>query len=89
MDLADQILAKQEELRALVAKASLSCKDGRHDWQSIGGRNAGCEADRCSCSVPVHRCATCGDYDYGENAEAEQTVRQCAIARDSEVALTK
>jgi hypothetical protein len=31
----------------------------------------------CSCSVPVHECAVCGDCDYGDNPEADQTVRRC------------
>lgn len=78
-DLADQIAVAEAHLRGLRAKAALSCVDGRHDWKFIGGRNAACGVDGCSCSVPVHRCASCGDYDYGENAEAEQIVGRCVL----------
>lgn len=81
MSLADQIADAEAVLAALRAKAALSCKDGRHDWKMIGGANAGCGPD-CACSVPVHRCESCGDYDYGENDEAERTRGRCAILRD-------
>jgi hypothetical protein len=54
----------------------VGCQAG-HDWQSIGGCNAGCH-DKCACSVPVHRCSRCGDCDYGENTEAEQVRADCA-----------
>ena len=79
--LADQIEAKRSELRALETQAALSCKDGRHDWQFYGGKNAGCDHDY-ACSVPVHRCASCGDYDYGDNAEAQRIVGHCMIGRE-------
>jgi hypothetical protein len=51
-----------------------------HDMQSIGGCNAGCEAD-CACSIPVHKCSRCGDCDYGENDEAEEVRRWCKERR--------
>jgi hypothetical protein len=81
MDLADQIAQAEATLSALRARAALSCKDGRHDWQFVGGCNAGCGED-CVCSVPVHRCASCGGYDYGENAEAERIVGRCRILQE-------
>ena len=43
----------------------------------IGGRNAGCDDD-CRCSVPVHVCQKCGDCDYGDNADADETLSICA-----------
>jgi hypothetical protein len=50
-----------------------------HFWQFIGGRNACCQlGDDCHCSVPVHRCRACGDYDYGDNDEADQVRTRCA-----------
>jgi hypothetical protein len=56
----------------------VGCERG-HDWQSIGGCNAGCElGDWCCCSVPVNVCSRCKDCDYGENEEAEATRVQCA-----------
>lgn len=55
------------------------CRRGDHDWQHIGGRNAGCSND-CHCSVPVFVCTACGDSDYGENAEAIRTVADCQDA---------
>jgi hypothetical protein len=57
----------------------VACEEG-HDWQSVGGCNAGC-GEKCGCSVPVNRCARCGDYDYGDNAEAEQVRRACRDSR--------
>ncbi len=51
--------------------------EGGHDWQSIGGCNAGC-GEECGCSVPVYTCTRCGDSDYGENAEAEDIRNECA-----------
>jgi len=59
-----------------------TCLTHGHDWKHIGGRNAGCGVDTCSCSVPVHECTRCGDCDYGDNAEAETTRRECAELRD-------
>lgn len=53
--------------------------DAGHDWQSIGGRNAGCDED-CVCSVPVNLCRLCGDSDYGDNADADEVRSQCLIA---------
>lgn len=57
----------------------LGCYSGNHDWQHIGGCNAGCKPDigDCGCSVPVHECAKCGDCDYGDNAEAEKVRQRC------------
>lgn len=52
-----------------------------HQWVCIGGRNAGC-SDICDCSVPVHKCSICGDYDYGENAEAEDVIKKCDRAAE-------
>ena len=56
------------------------CREHGHDWQFLGGRNAGC-ADRCGCSVPVNHCAKCGDCDYGDNDEAQAIVRACEQER--------
>jgi hypothetical protein len=54
----------------------LACEVG-HDWQSIGGCNAGC-GDFCACSVPVHTCTRCGDCDYGDNEDANEIRKACA-----------
>ncbi len=60
-------------LQALVREAatelgSEACREGRHQWASIGGR--ACphpqEIGRGRCSQAVYECATCGDTDYGE-----------------------
>lgn len=58
----------------------VGCGNG-HDWQHVGGRNAGC-GDDCCCSVPVYRCARCGDYDYGNNQEAEEILGNCEHAKE-------
>lgn len=53
------------------------CREYGHDWQSHGGRNAGCSAD-CRCSVPVSICRKCGDCDYGDTPEADRIRADCA-----------
>lgn len=55
----------------------VGCEAG-HDWQSIGGCNAGCHAD-CVCSAPVHECSRCGDCDYGDNEDAKDVREKCAF----------
>jgi hypothetical protein len=73
--------ATAEHLRRRIAAEA--CDVAGHDWHSIGGRNAGCQEDGfCSCSVPVHECAVCGDCDYGDNDEADQ-VRGCCLRREA------
>jgi hypothetical protein len=52
----------------------LGCQVG-HDWETLGSRNCGCEYG--GCSIPVMFCRRCGSCDYGDNAEAEQTRREC------------
>lgn len=54
----------------------LNCQDGKHDWRSRGGANAGCSKD-CCCSVPVHECGGCGDCDYGDNDDAREVIAEC------------
>lgn len=60
----------------------VGCEAG-HDMQSIGGCNAGCHPDWCSCSAPVNTCSRCGDCDYGDNSDAEQVRADCAALRGS------
>lgn len=60
----------------------LGCYSGNHEWQFVGGCNAGC-SDWCGCSVPVHECAKCGDCDYGVNAEADHVRQRCAAVLDA------
>jgi hypothetical protein len=59
-----------------------NCKIG-HVWTLVGGANAGCR-DECCCSVPVYRCDRCGDYDYGENAEAVDIRKRCREISDDD-----
>ena len=49
-----------------------------HEWEQVGGRNAGCCGD-CQCSVPVMVCTECGECDYGDNAEAKHIIDNCTI----------
>lgn len=81
-DLAEQIEAARAVLEHLERQASAAtCAElGRHDWQSIGGCNAGCDKD-CACSIPVLECSRCKDCDYGENDEAAEVRRDCAEFR--------
>lgn len=57
----------------------LGCENG-HDWQTIGGCNAGC-SEWCGCSVPVHECSRCGDCDYGDNHHADEVRSACKEMR--------
>lgn len=59
-------------LQALIQQASTelgseACREGRHNWKSIGGR--GCphdDGDNGHCGQAVYECATCGATDHGE-----------------------
>ncbi len=55
----------------------LHCQAG-HEWVFEGGRSCNCGHTLGHCSLPVHRCAKCGDYDYGDNAEADEIMARCA-----------
>jgi hypothetical protein len=82
MTLADEIEVARGRLAALERQAATAtCQEIGCDMQHVGGTNAGC-ADYCSCSVPVHRCSRCGDYDYGQNPEADQKRAECAAGDD-------
>ncbi|MBZ9600682.1 hypothetical protein [Phyllobacterium chamaecytisi] len=53
------------------------CIANGHTWKFYGGCNAGCDRD-CGCSVDVHQCIICGDFDYGDTPEAEDVRQKCA-----------
>ena len=63
-------------LDALIRQASTelgseACRDGRHDWQSIGGRRCPHPesiGEDAGCSQAVYECRTCGEADYGKHA---------------------
>jgi hypothetical protein len=75
--LRDELEAAQAQVDALQRRlAAATCAEAGCDMQFIGGRNAGC-GDHCNCSVPVHQCSRCGDCDYGDNAEAAETIERC------------
>jgi len=67
--------ARAEALRRRIAAET--CVTAGHDWKHLGGRDAGC-GDLCRCSVPVYVCTLCGDSDYGDNSEADETRARCA-----------
>lgn len=73
--------SRAAHLRARIA--SEGCVTAGHDWQMIGGKNAGCHDD-CGCSVPVNVCKVCGDSDYGDNSEAEHTLAHCPRREDAD-----
>lgn len=87
-DLANEISRAEAHLEALRRRAAgATCAEmGEHDWQLMGGCNAGCHDDcsLCGCSVPVHQCSRCGDCDYGENPEAERIIANCLLAQATE-----
>lgn len=68
-------------LDRLIAEASVlaggphPCNVLGHKWAFYGGANCGCEDG--ACSLPVHRCEGCGDYDYGENDAAQEIRDRC------------
>jgi len=66
--------ARVHQLRAAIAAGP--CREYGHDWQFIGGSNAGCGAD-CGCSVPVYECQKCGGCDYGDNPESAEIREKC------------
>jgi hypothetical protein len=82
-ELAEKIAdAKAELARLERLAASATCRDLGHDWQSLGGCNAGCDlGDDCYCSVPVNECSRCKDCDYGDNANADEVRRECRLSR--------
>jgi hypothetical protein len=61
----------------------LHCQDG-HDWKLVGGKACCCDESRGWCSLPVHRCSRCGDYDYGDNDEAREIVAECQERNNNE-----
>jgi hypothetical protein len=79
--LTDQLADAQANVERLQREiAQADCLTVGCDLQHIGGRNAAC-SDDCACSVPVRVCTKCGDSDYGDNPEAEQTMADCAARR--------
>lgn len=56
------------------------CRTNGHDWQPLGGANAGC-GEGCGCSVPVCVCRKCGDCDYGDTPEGDRIRQECADIR--------
>lgn len=80
-DLLEEIAATEAKLHQLRQQAATAtCSEVGHRWVFIGGRNAGC-GPGCDCSIPVHRCEACGDYDYGDNEEAREKLADCAAER--------
>ena len=76
------LLHDLERAQAEVARiqreiAQGPCRQYGHEWESIGGCNAGC-GPYCDCSVGVNVCKKCGDCDYGANAEADEIRAKCA-----------
>ncbi len=73
-------------LARLVAEAIVlaggehQCAVLGHKWEFTGGVSCGCGSWE-GCSVPVHECASCGDCDYGDNAEADETRLRCQEIR--------
>lgn len=76
----DEAEAQVAALKRQIAAAP--CAEVGHQWKHVGGCWCGC--DDGGCSVPVHECTACGDYDYGENAEAERTRAECGERRAEE-----
>lgn len=80
-DLKQQLADAEAHVEALKRQAAAAtCAEVGHRWRHIGGRNAAC-SDDCGCSVPVHECTTCGDSDYGDNAEGQKTLDECETAQ--------
>jgi hypothetical protein len=81
MTLKDEIIEAEARLEALKRRAAFaSCSEIGHDWECLGGCSAGCD-EECDCSVPVHECRRCKACDYGENDDAAEVRRLCALTR--------
>jgi hypothetical protein len=82
-------------LSALINQASQelgsdACRRGNHRWESEGGR--ACPHDFTeNCGQAVYRCATCGDYDYGEKGGPGDIdcERHCQYRLAREIAIGK
>jgi hypothetical protein len=70
--------AQAEQVRREIAQGP--CKQYGHEWELLGGANAGCGND-CACSVPVYRCTKCSDCDYGANGEADEVREKCLVEK--------
>lgn len=79
MNLTEEIAEAEARVVALKQRAqAATCAELGHDWHSLGGCNCGCHDEAC-CSVPVNECRRCGECDYGKNADAAETVRECKL----------
>ena len=65
----DRLIAEAQ----VLAGGDHPCTILGHKWEFAGGANCGCDGG--SCSIPVHQCSACDDYDYGDNTEAD-TIRE-------------
>lgn len=77
-----EILEKLEAARAEVARlerevAGAPCRQVGHRWKFFGGTNCGCYPGS-GCSIAVHKCEVCGDYDYGDHPQADEQRQACA-----------
>lgn len=73
----DRLEAARAEVHRLEREiAAGPCRENGHSWRLYGGANAGCH-ETCQCSVPVYKCAKCGDCDYGDNDEARAIKARC------------
>ena len=81
-DLLDKLQAARDEVARLeLAVAAAPCHEVGHHWRMIGGKACCCEGG--GCSIPVHECEVCGDFDYGDNQWGEKTRRECREERDA------
>lgn len=67
----------------------ISCQLRGCLMKSCGGANCGCVFDDGDggivpgqCSVPIHQCIICHDYDYGDNEIANEQRRECRRDHD-------
>jgi hypothetical protein len=76
-----------DELHRLIAEAQVlagglhQCAALGHKWIFMGGAHCGCDDGCGACSVGVYECESCGDCDYGDNDEADEIRRDCAMRR--------
>lgn len=77
--LLDQLVAEA----VVLAGGDHPCHILGHRWHFVGCTNCGCHKD-AACSVPVHECVGCGDCDYGDNTEADETRARCILAMEDE-----
>jgi len=66
----------QQLIKEAKMFGSSACDEGRHVWESEGGRTCP-KYENAGCSQTVYMCLHCGAYDYGDKGGPAH--RECFI----------